>query len=115
GGGAPGLAADRRPHRGPGPHLRVLPAPPGPVSRREAGRADMRVAVTLEQCWHRVPGGVARAAVESARAVAAAGLGIEQVGVSARHRHPAIGPWVPPIPVHPLPLPRRLLYETWHA
>jgi glycosyltransferase involved in cell wall biosynthesis len=74
-----------------------------------------RVAVTLEQCWHRVPGGVARAAVGSARAVAVGHPGIEQVGVAARHRRPAPPPWQPPIPVRHLPLPRRALYEGWHT
>ena len=75
--------------------------------------AEVRVAVTLEQSWHRVPGGVARAALESVRAVATDG-GIEQVGVSAWHRRPPDEPFRPEIPVQFLPLPRRLLYESWH-
>ena len=33
----------------------------------------MRVAVTLEQCWHRVPGGTARATLDTVDAVAARG------------------------------------------
>lgn len=82
----------------------------GPVTA-----APLRVAVTLEQCWHRVPGGVARAAVEHTSAVAAADLGVEQIGVTAYHRAPPEGPWVPSIPVRALPLGRRLLYESWHA
>ena len=32
-----------------------------------------------------------------------------------RHRRPPPAPCVPPIPVAPLPLPRRALYEAWHA
>jgi glycosyltransferase involved in cell wall biosynthesis len=71
------------------------------------------VAVTLEQCWHRVPGGTAQAALESVRAVRAHGS-VEQVGVSAWHRRPPEAPWRPPIPVLALPLPRRALYEAWH-
>jgi glycosyltransferase involved in cell wall biosynthesis len=72
----------------------------------------MRVAVTLEQCWHRVPGGTARATLDTVSAVAARG-GVEQVGVSARHTRPAPEAWQPPIPVRALPLPRVLLYDAW--
>ncbi len=72
-----------------------------------------RVAVTLEQCWHRVPGGTARAALETTRALHAGG-GVELVGVAARHRFDPPRPWVPSIPVAMLPLPRLALYEAWH-
>jgi glycosyltransferase involved in cell wall biosynthesis len=72
-----------------------------------------RVAVTLEQCWHRIPGGTAQAALESVRALEARGS-VDQVGVSAWHRHPPDAPWRPPLPVRSLPLPRRALYEAWH-
>jgi glycosyltransferase involved in cell wall biosynthesis len=72
----------------------------------------MRVAVTLEQCWHEVPGGTARATLDTVEAVAARG-DVEQVGVSARHRAPAPAAWRPGIPVRSLPLPRTLLYESW--
>jgi len=91
----------------------------------------MRVAVTMLQCWHRTPGGTARAAIEQARAIrslAAAGPGgapgavgvgsVELVGVGAW----GIGPWgrpptpgwAPPVPVRRLPAPQQVLYETWH-
>ena len=73
----------------------------------------MRVAVTLEQCWHRVPGGTARAAIDQVAALH--GLGeLELVGVSARHKGPPVEPWVPPIPVEALNVPRLLMYEGWH-
>jgi glycosyltransferase involved in cell wall biosynthesis len=72
-----------------------------------------RVAITLEQCWHRVPGGTAVSALESVAALAAH-PDIDMVGVSARHRRPAPEPWRPPIPVCALPLPRIALYEAWH-
>lgn len=72
----------------------------------------MRVAVTLEQCWHRVPGGTARATLDTISAVARRG-GIEQVGVSARHRDPAPEAWQPSIPVRQLWLPRIALYDAW--
>ncbi len=73
----------------------------------------MRVAYTLEQCWHEVPGGTARAALEVA-AELHAGSVLDLVGVSALHRHPPAPPWVPPIPVRQLALPRLALYEAWH-
>ncbi|MEQ1788138.1 MAG: glycosyltransferase family 1 protein [Acidimicrobiales bacterium] len=72
----------------------------------------MRVAVTLEQCWHRVPGGTARATLDAVAAVQAQG-DVEQVGVSAWHRAPAPDPWQPRIPVRRLPLPRLALYDAW--
>lgn len=72
----------------------------------------MRVAVTLEQCWHRVPGGTARATLETVAAVAARG-DVQQIGVSAWHRHPPTDAWRPTIPVRALPLPRVPLYDAW--
>ncbi len=72
----------------------------------------LRVAMTLEQFWHRVPGGTAVAAFEMARALA--DLDLELVGVSARHRRPTDERWRVPFSIEQLPLPRPLLYETWH-
>ena len=73
----------------------------------------MRVAYTLEQCWHRVPGGTAKAALEVAREIHAS-TEIDLVGVSAWHRYPPPPPWEPDIAVRALPLPRLALYEAWH-
>jgi glycosyltransferase involved in cell wall biosynthesis len=73
----------------------------------------LRVAMTLEQCWHDVPGGVAVAALESARALIAR-QDIELVGVAAAHRHPPLEAWRPPIEVKHHLLPRLALYESWH-
>jgi glycosyltransferase involved in cell wall biosynthesis len=73
----------------------------------------VRVAFTLEQCWHAVPGGTAVAALELARALRERGA-TELVGVAARHRAEPPDPWVAPIPVAQLPLPRVALYEAWH-
>ena len=77
----------------------------------------MRVAVTMLQCWHRTPGGTARAAIGQADALRRM-EGIEVVGV---------GPWgwrrwgrapdprfTPTVPVRHLPAPHQVLYETWH-
>lgn len=72
-----------------------------------------RVAVTLEQCWHAVPGGTARAALGSVDALGRF-TDLEMIGVSARHRRPPAAPWVPSIPVAQLALPRLALYESWH-
>jgi glycosyltransferase involved in cell wall biosynthesis len=75
--------------------------------------SPLRVAVTLEQLWHRVPGGTGAAAIGSIRALQAH-TDLELVGVSARHRQPPPPAWAPPIEVHQLPLPRLALYESWH-
>ncbi|MFP5256747.1 MAG: glycosyltransferase family 4 protein [Acidimicrobiia bacterium] len=72
----------------------------------------MRVAVTLEQLWHRVPGGTARATLDAVAAVAERG-DVEQVGVSARHAGPPPAEWAPEIAVRALPLPRLALYDAW--
>jgi glycosyltransferase involved in cell wall biosynthesis len=72
-----------------------------------------RVAVTLEQCWHRVPGGTAVATLEQVAALTGRD-DVEIVGVSARHGHAAAEPFRPSVPVQALPLPRPLLYESWH-
>lgn len=72
----------------------------------------MRVAVTVEQSWHVVPGGIATSTVELLKALTAHGR-LELVGVAASHRRPPTEALTPPVPVRHLPLPRRLLYETW--
>ena len=72
----------------------------------------VRVAFTLEQCWHDVPGGTAVAALGMAHALSTQ-ADVELVGVAARHRRPPPAPFQPPIPVRSLPLPRRALYEAW--
>ena len=45
----------------------------------------MRVAYTLEQCWHRVPGGTAVAALEVARALPEVRPDVTLLGVSGTH------------------------------
>lgn len=73
-----------------------------------------RVAVTVEQCWHRVPGGTATSVLGMLEALARRPE-LDLVGVAARHDAPAPAPFQPPIPVAHLPLPRLALYEAWHA
>jgi glycosyltransferase involved in cell wall biosynthesis len=71
----------------------------------------VRVAYTIEQCWHDVPGGTAVAALAVGRHLPREG--VELVGVAARHATPPSDPWNPPFPVQHLPLPRPLLYDAW--
>ncbi|HEX2057551.1 MAG TPA: glycosyltransferase family 1 protein [Actinomycetota bacterium] len=73
----------------------------------------LRVALTIEQCWHEVPGGTAVAALGMARAVAGTGEATV-TGVAAAHRRPPHDPWAPPFEVRHFPLPRIALYESWH-
>lgn len=72
----------------------------------------MRVAYTLEQCWHAVPGGTAVAALRVADAMRAED-DIRLIGVAGRHRHLPREPWTPSIPVEHLPLAAPWLYQTW--
>ncbi len=73
----------------------------------------VRVAVTLTQCWHGVPGGTATAAVHLVEALRMLDevelIGIGPVGL----RRPAAA-FDPPIPIKRLHLPYQLLYEAWH-
>ena len=72
----------------------------------------VRVAYTLEQCWHDVPGGTAVAALRIGERLAADPT-VQMVAVAGRHRRPPPDPWRPPFPVLMLPLGRPWLYETW--
>ena len=84
------------------------------VSRHDgAVTSPLRVAYTLEQCWHRVPGGTTTATLEVARRL----IGredVELIGVAGRHRRPPDPPYAPPLPVRHLPLARPWLYESWN-
>ncbi|HEY0521054.1 MAG TPA: glycosyltransferase family 4 protein, partial [Ilumatobacteraceae bacterium] len=72
----------------------------------------MRVAYTLEQCWHRVPGGTGVAAMKVADAMSAQ-TGVTLIGVAGRHAHVPSEPWSPPIPIAHLPVGGPLLYDLW--
>jgi glycosyltransferase involved in cell wall biosynthesis len=69
--------------------------------------------MTLEQCWHPVPGGTAVAALRLARELHTRPE-VSLIGVSAWHHEPPAPAFRPTIPVRGLPLPRALLYESWH-
>jgi len=72
----------------------------------------MRVAYTLEQCWHTVPGGTARAALKIAAE-------LERRSEVRLHQVAGRHAVVPPAEFRPvgtvamLPLARPLLYESW--
>jgi glycosyltransferase involved in cell wall biosynthesis len=73
----------------------------------------LRVAYTLEQCWHGVPGGTAVAALEVAKRLAVRS-DVDLVGVAGRHRGAPKPGFEPPTSVEHLPLARPWLYETWN-
>ncbi|MGH2757177.1 MAG: glycosyltransferase family 4 protein [Actinomycetota bacterium] len=71
------------------------------------------VAVTMEQLWHRVPGGTATATLGMVNALATRD-DVELIGVAARHARPPEPSFRTRIAIKQLPLPRSALYETWH-
>ncbi len=72
----------------------------------------VRVAYTLEQCWHRVPGGTGVAALRTAEAMD--GLpDVELIGVAGRHDRLPAEEWRPTIPWRELPIASPWLYEGW--
>ncbi len=70
----------------------------------------LRAAMTVEQCWQRVPGGSGTYIRELAREYAGM-VDVDVVGLAAWHRRPR-KPGLP-LRVHRTPLPRPLLYEAW--
>jgi glycosyltransferase involved in cell wall biosynthesis len=72
----------------------------------------VRVAYTLEQCWHRVPGGTGVAAMRVAEAMVAE-ADVTLLGVAGRHSHVPSEPWSPAIPIAHLPIGGPLLYDLW--
>ncbi len=75
----------------------------------------VRVAYTLEQCWHAVPGGTGVAALEVARELRAAEAttGVQLIGVAGTHDRPPAEPWVPPVDVRSLRGAGARLYARW--
>lgn len=85
-----------------------------------------RVAVTLTQCWHRVPGGTATSILRLLEELVdggPTGPAVDLVGLGARGDLRRPGSWragslpprpfVPPIPTVPASLPLPLLYDAW--
>lgn len=85
-----------------------------PTGQNRTVDRTRRVAVTVEQSWHRVPGGTATSTLGLLRALAERS-DLDLVGVAARHRESPPSPFDIPVPVRHLPLPRVVLYEAWHA
>jgi len=72
----------------------------------------VQVALSLEQLWHRIPGGTAVAALELARELKA-DPNVDLVGVRALHRGEPPAPWSVSLPWRTTALPRPLAYEAW--
>lgn len=72
----------------------------------------VRVAYTLEQCWHRVPGGTGVAAMRIAEAMREQ-TDVTLIGVAGRHKHVPSEPWSPAVPIAHLPVGGPLLYDLW--
>lgn len=73
----------------------------------------LRVSMTVEQLWQRVPGG-SGTYIEQLAAALAGRSGISVRGLAAAHRK-ALAPGTLPFPVDHAPLPRRALYDAWNA
>jgi glycosyltransferase involved in cell wall biosynthesis len=72
----------------------------------------VRIAYTLEQCWHRVPGGTGVAAIEVAKELAERS-DVQVRGAAGRHRRPHTNGFEPPLAMDWLPIGSPWLYETW--
>jgi glycosyltransferase involved in cell wall biosynthesis len=73
---------------------------------------DVRVAYSLEQCWHRVPGGTAVSSLEVARALEDR-TDVTLVPFAGRHFRPPTIEIGLHSSIASLPLGRPYLYETW--
>lgn len=73
----------------------------------------LHVAITLEQFWHRVPGGTATS-VHAMTDALADRRNVELTGVSAWHKTRPPVRFRVSVPIEWLPLPRIALYESWH-
>jgi len=72
----------------------------------------LRIAYTLEQCWHRVPGGTAVAALEVLRELREL-RDLSIIGVAGTHAEPPPPPWAPTITVAAVPHAGARLYASW--
>jgi glycosyltransferase involved in cell wall biosynthesis len=71
------------------------------------------VAMTMEQCWHRVPGGTAVAMLRLLDELVARPREVTVAGVSAWHREPPPARFRPPVRVRRFPMPAPVLYDSW--
>jgi len=77
-----------------------------------ADSTPLRVAYTVEQCWHSVPGGTAVAALRIGRELARRS-DVQLELVAGRHPLPPDPAYTPHDSVHMLPIGRTALYEAW--
>ena len=75
--------------------------------------SSIKVAYLIEQCWHRVPGGTAVAAVNLAEGMCQL-EGIDLVGISAKHKKNPKKSIPESIEIVNSKLPRQILYEMWN-
>lgn len=83
-----------------------------PTERQHDDR-PVRVAYTVEQCWHPSPGGTAIAALRIARELQRRPDDVELHLVAGKHPVPPVAEFRPQGSVAMLPLARPLLYESW--
>lgn len=74
----------------------------------------IRVAYTVEQCWHPSPGGTAIAALRVVRELRLRPAEVEVHQVAGRHPKVPVAEFRPTGTVAMLPLARPALYETWN-
>lgn len=86
--------------------------PVEPTQRQHDDR-PIRIAYTVEQCWHPSPGGTAIAAVRIARELQRRPDDVELHLVAGKHPVPPVAEFRPQGSVAMLPLARPLLYESW--
>tara|TARA_Y100000590_G_scaffold327390_1_gene371702 strand:+ start:843 stop:1934 length:1092 start_codon:yes stop_codon:yes gene_type:complete len=75
--------------------------------------SSIKVAYLIEQCWHRVPGGTAVAAVNLAEEICRL-EGIELVGIAANHKKNPKKSIPESLEIVNSKLPRQVLYEMWN-
>ena len=83
------------------------------LSSSNTGERPIRVAYSVEQCWHPSPGGTAIAALRIARELAARPDDVELHLVAGKHPVAPAAEFRPSAAVAMLPLARPLLYEAW--
>lgn len=76
-------------------------------------RGPLHVAMTVEQCWQRVPGGSATYIVALAQALALRG-DVQVTGLAAVHRDRPSPDHAAPVVVRSVGLPRYLMYRAWN-
>ena len=72
----------------------------------------LRVSMTVEQCWHRVPGGTATSILGLCAALGRRD-DVDVIGVAARHDAPPTAGFEPPVEVRHLRWSQRALYLGW--